>query len=224
MNRRRKAARAAAASRAIPSASPSDRAGEPSARRSPRPCARYAVPTSSRLVWASEGEPVAVPTTVADAADLVGLEEPQVATHRVVLPLDDAEVPGLLVERPRHEHAGVRPAGVAGAGDADPGRDVGIGARRQLGVRQVDQPLLEQRRRVAEEQRARRHRRGVGRPAEALVALGAVGRDARRGRRATPRRRSGGSGSRAHPSIANDPDRRPHRADRACRRAGRIEA
>ena len=97
--------------------------------------------------------------------------------HRGILPLEHPAVAVNLVDRPGADHAGVGPGGpavVAGDLHRRDHRELAVGA---LAVGQVDQPLGEEGLDVAVERGRADVDLGVARPAQPLVALGAVGGD-----------------------------------------------
>ena len=104
-------------------------------------------------------------------------QELDVFDHRRVLAFEHPAVAVDLVDRPGADDAGLGPGGsavVAGDLHRRDHRELAVGA---LAVGQVDQPLVEERLNVAVERRGADVDLRVARPAQPLVALGAVGGD-----------------------------------------------
>ena len=115
------------------------------------------------------------PTGAASPGDVEDHVGPRL--HARVLPLERRGVGVPLVQHPRHDGRGVAPRGGGARGAEHVRHDERDDAAFALLLeREVAQPRVEESAHVVEEARRRREDLDVARPAEALVALRAVGR------------------------------------------------
>ena len=121
-----------------------------------------------------DGEPVAEERVGADEIAARFLHEGEMPRHRGVVVREDRGVAGEAPDGPRDDNPRVAPAGVAVTED-DVRREVGEGAVRALAVAHGAHPLREERAGVHVVERGGCEDLRVAAPAEALVALRAVG-------------------------------------------------
>ena len=106
---------------------------------------------------------------------VVAQEIRHVALHRVPVALDEAEIAVAAPGDPRHDHAGVGPGRRAVALEHQPRRHVGVRAVGRLRVEDVVAPLGDEGADVHVQRRGGEEDLRIGEPAQALVALRAVG-------------------------------------------------
>ncbi len=127
--------------------------------------------------FGADRQPIAVVRSAAHADELLAPPVADVTDrlhHRREMIGEDALIAGHAVDDPRADHTGLGPRWRAVAG-GDTRCDVGKGAIAGLRVVDVDQPLGEERRDIHRVRRGRDEDLRVAHPAEALVALRAVG-------------------------------------------------
>lgn len=126
------------------------------------------------------GEPVGVVVAEGVATNVVGVvgeDEVSPVFHGGPGALDDAEVAVLEPGGVGDEDSGVAPAGCSGGGAEDVGGDVGEGTGGGLGVGDVEHEFVGEGVDVEVVGSGAPEGSGVAHPAEAFVALGAVGGD-----------------------------------------------
>ena len=121
-----------------------------------------------------DGEPVAEERVGPDEIPAGFFQEGEMPDHRGVVIGEDFCVAGEAPDVPRDDDAGVAPAGVS-VFENDVRREVGEGAVGALAVAHGAHPLREERAGIHVVERGGREDLGVAAPAEALVALRAVG-------------------------------------------------